>query len=134
MEKGQPARLRPLIFFFLFLSLAGTGCSGQGWLARIFIVKAEQTFSKAYEMRTKREIPYEERLKYYRTACDNFYRAFRQDRRVFTLNRIGSAAESCLRIEDFEREKEFREFEEEYALAHPDEVKYGDAGAYMSME
>ena len=134
MEEGQPAPLSPLIFFVLFLSLAGAGCSGKGWLARIFMVKAEQAFTKAYAMRIKREISYEERLKHYRTACDYFYKAFRYEPQIFTLSRIGSAAESCLRIEDFEREKEFREFEEEYARAHPDEVTYGDAWAFMSLE
>ena len=98
------------------------------------MVKAEEAFATAHALRTTKKVPYEERLKYYHTACDYFYKAYRYDKKTFTLNRIESAGESCLRIENFEREKEFREFEETYIKAHPDEATYGDAGAYMNME
>lgn len=97
-------------------------------------MKAEEAFTEAHSLRVKKEIPYEERLKYYRIACDNFHRAFRQQKEAFTLARIELAAESCLRIRDLDREKEFREFEEAYIQTHPDEAKYGDAGAFMSLE
>jgi len=98
------------------------------------MVKAEEAFSKAYALRVKKEVPYEERLKYYRRACDHFYKAYQYDKQTFTLNRIASATEACLRIEDFEKEREFAQFEEDYIKTHPDEVKYGDAGAFMSLE
>ena len=98
------------------------------------MVKAEEAVAKAYGLRTQKGVAYDQRLKYYRVACEQFSKAYRSDKNSFTLNRIQSASESCLRIENYEQEKLFQDFEEEYVKAHPDEVKYGDAGAYMSME
>ena len=134
MEAGQPAPLRPLILALIFLVFVASGCSGKDWQTKIYIVKAENAFSKAYSLRTKKEISYEERLSYYRTACDYFFKAYQSNKRVFTLNRIELAAESCLRIKDFDKENEFQKFAEEYVQTHPDEAKYGDAGAFMSIE
>ena len=99
------------------------------------MVRAEEAFSKAHAMRVKKnEISYEVRLKHYRAACDNFSKAYRWNRDAFTLNRIDEAAEACLRVKDAKDEQMFRQFEEEYAQHHPDEAKYGDAGAYMNLE
>jgi len=142
MEAGQPARLRPLkpafrlrsfLVALTFLSLT-LGCSKQGWLARIYMVKAEEAFTKGYALRVRKDVPSEERLRYFRRACEFFSKAYRIDPDVFTLNRITSAVDACLRVEDFEKEDIFRRLEEEYVRAHPDEAKYGEAGAFMSLE
>ena len=99
------------------------------------MVKAEEAFSKGHAMRIhKGDATYETRLKYYRKACDYFSKAYDINRETFTLSRIDEAMEACLRIEDFKHEETFREFEEEYARTHPDEAKYGDAGAFMNLE
>ena len=98
------------------------------------MVKAEEAFSKAYTLRLKKGIAYEERLKHYHEACDYFLKAHRFSERVFTLNRIESAAESCMRIRNFDAEENFRTFEEKYIKTHPQEVKYGDAGPFMNLE
>lgn len=133
MEAGQRPRLRPLIFLLAALALAG--CSGTQWVSRFYVFRAEQTFAEAYALRTKdREAYRSERLRLYRTACDYFWKALQLDRNVFTLNRIESAADACLRIGDFERERVLREFEGEYTQTHPDEAEYGDSGAYMALE
>ena len=124
----------PFLFVVSFIFLAACGCSEKGWDARLHMVKAEEAVAKAYGLRTQKGVAYGQRLKYYRIACEQFSKAYRSDKNSFTLNRIQSASESCLRIENYEQEKLFRDFEEEYVKAHPDEVKYGDAGAYMSME
>lgn len=124
-------KFNPFIFltFFLF------ACSGQAWLAKIYIVKAENAFAKAHAMRIKKsDTSYQERLEGYHTACDYFSKAYQIHRDAFTLNRIGEAVESCLRVEDFTNEKIFREFEEEYVQNHPEETKYGEAGAFGNLE
>lgn len=96
--------------------------------------RAEEAHFKAYALRLKKGVSYEERLKHYRKACDLFLKAYRYSDRTFTLNRIDSAAESCMRIGNYEAEKKFREFEESYIKAHPNEVEYGDAVPFMSLE
>lgn len=99
------------------------------------MVRAEEVFSKAHAMRVrKNDSAYKQRLEFYREACDNFSRAYRINPETYTLNRIEEAIEACLRVEDFKDEEIFRQFEEEYAKNHPDETKYGDAGAYMNLE
>lgn len=118
----------------LLLILLLLGCSKQGWLAKIYMVKAEEAYSKAHALRVKKEIPYRKRLNLYREACNNFSKAYQIDLNAFTLNRIVSAAESCLRVEDFKKERLFKEFEEEYIRSHPDETKYGEAGAFIGLE
>ncbi len=134
METGQSAPYRSLVLFFI-LAAALTGCSGTNWLAHSYIFKAEQAFAKAYALRIKRkEVPYAQRLGLYQTACDYFWKAYEINKLVFTLSRIEAAAESCLRIENFEREKALQSFQAQYEATHPDEAKYGDAGAYMSVE
>ena len=118
------------IVSLLFLLL---GCSRLSWLAEIYMVKAEKEFEKAHSLRIKK-IPYEERLRYYRDACHFFLKAYDYDSRIFTLNRIYLASESCLRIEDRESEKKFRQFEEEYVKQHPKEAEYGEAGFLIGLE
>ena len=122
------------LFVISFIFLAPCGCSERDWDARLHMVKAEEAVAKAYGLRTQKGVAYDLRLKYYRIACEQFAKAYRSDKTSFTLNRIQSASESCLRIENYQQEKVFRDFEEEYVKQHPDEVKYGDAGAYMSIE
>lgn len=96
--------------------------------------RAEEAFSKAYLLRLKKGTTYEERLKLYARACNLFLKAYRYSDRTFTLNRIGSAAESCLRVGDYEAEEKFREFEQRYIKAHPNEAEYGDAVPLMNLE
>ena len=115
----------------IFISL---GCSGPRWLAKIYMVRAENAFSKAYALRVAKQVSYEERLKYYREACGNFLKAYRTDPGIFTLYRIETATDSCLRIDDRGGVSLFRKFEEEYAQKHPKEVKYGDVGPWMNLE
>lgn len=120
--------------FALLVALAGTGCSKGNWIAKVHLVKAENAFSKAYAMRIDKTIPSEERLKLYRASCRDFRKAYEYDPSVFTLFRIESAADACLRVEDFEGSELFRNFADEYAQQHPNEVKYGDAGPWMTLE
>lgn len=122
--------------FFLAMILAGIvgGCSKQGWLSKIYLFQAEEAYLKAYTLRLKKGIPYTERLKNYRRACEFFLKAYRVSERPFTLNRIDAAAESCMRVGNEETEKKFRDFEEKYIKAHPNEVEYGDAVPFMNLE
>ena len=96
--------------------------------------RAEEAFSKAYLLRHQKGTLYEERLKLYAKACDFFLKAYRYSDRTFTLSRITSAAESCMRIGNYEAEEKFREFEESYIKAHPNEAEYGDAVPLMGLE
>ena len=121
-------------FLFLFLTWMICGCSKQDWLSKIYIFRAEEAFSKAYALRLKRGVSYEERLKYYRKACEFFLKAYHRSDRTFTLTRIDSAAESCMRVGNYEAEQKFRQFEEAYIKAHPNEVEYGDAVHFMNLE
>ena len=122
------------IFLALLLTFLFVGCSVPTWLAKIYMVKAENAFSEGYALRIKKNIPYEERLKYYHVACDNFLKAYRFNPSIFTLYRIELAADSCLRVENQDGVELFRKFEEEYAKKHPKEVKYGDVGPFMNIE
>ncbi len=119
----------------IFLSLFLFGCSEQAWFAKIYMVRAEDAYAKAHAMRTnKSDAFYQQRLKEYRKACDYFSKAYQINRNTFTLSRIEEAMETCLRVEDSKNEQTFREFEEEYVRTHPDEAKYGDAGAFGNLE
>ncbi len=118
----------------LLLTFVLIGCTNPHWLAKIYMLKAENAFSKGYALRIHTKISSEARLKYYRGACADFKKAFHYDPTIFTLYRLESAADSCLRIEDFEGVTAFRKFEEEYARKHPKEVKYGDVGPWMNIE
>lgn len=118
----------------LFAIFAVVGCSKPTWVAKIYVVKAENTATKAHAMRVDKGAPYEKRLRLYRAACRNFLKAYDYDPGVFTLYRIETATDSCLRVEDFGHANMFRDFEEKYAQAHPKEAKYGDAGPWMTLE
>ena len=96
--------------------------------------RAEEAFSKAYLLRRQKGATYEERLKLYARACNLFLKAHQYSDRTFTLNRIASAAESCMRVGNYEAEERFREFEESYIKVHPNEAEYGDAVPLMGLE
>ncbi len=112
-----------LLLILLFLS----GCSKEYWSANFFIMKAESAVMKAYELKNQKA-PYEKRLPHYREACSYYLKAFAVDKKIFTLNRIREAADSCWRVEDTEAREKFLQFEEEYIKAHPVEYEYGEAG------
>ena len=133
--EGCPAggRTGPFLALVLMMILV-TGCSARSWIAQMYMVRAEETSSKAYAMRVKKEIPYATRLKYYRKACDYFMKSYDYGPKIFTLYRIETAAEACRRVEDREKEQVFLEFEERYAKEHPTEVEYGDAFNSIVME
>jgi len=122
------------IFLALLVLFAFSGCSKSGWRAKVHVVKAENAASKAYALRVKGRISYEERLKYYKTACENFHEAYREDPRVFTLLRIEIAADACLRVRDQEKVDLFEILRDEYIREHPTETEYGDAGVGMMLE
>ena len=122
-------------FFLLVITLFFSACTKQAWLAKTFIVKGEEAFSKAHAMRVRKDDAHSKvRANYYRKACGYFSKAYDTNPSVFTLNRIEEAIDACLRIQDSKHEEIFRAFEEEYVRTHPDEAKYGDAGAYMNLE
>lgn len=102
------------------------GCSRESWLAKFHIVRAEEMFTKAYELRSKKD-QQGRRLKLYRESCNHFLKARHLNPAVFTLYRIEIAYQACRWVEDEEASEVFREFEEEYAQAHPTEVEFGDA-------
>ena len=117
----------------LLVTLLAFGCSKGYWLAKFYLFRAENTFSKAYTLKAKK-VSYEKRLKYYRQACQDFLRAYDRDSQVFSLYRIETAAESCERVGDYETEEIFREFQERYTQEHPVEAEYGDAVPVMNLE
>lgn len=90
------------------------------------LIKAESAYEKAGVLRHARA-PYDNRLEHYRIACDEFSRAYRINKKVFTLYRIECAEDACWRIKDVEARELFQEFGEEYGKEHPTEVEYGDA-------
>lgn len=114
-------------FLIAVLPAAGSGCSKSSWQARYYLVKAENAVMKAYALRIKGEAATEERLRHYREACTYFMKAYRTHSDEFTLSRIESAAESCLRVNDEETKETFQAFEQRYVRDHPTETEYGDA-------
>jgi len=97
------------------------------------MLKAEDAYSHAYALKYK-EQKKEERLERYSEACEYFWRVYQHDPDLFTLNRIQSAAESCMWVKDFASAEKFRLFEELYIKRHPTEAEYGDAVPIMSFE
>jgi len=124
---------KPLLALF-FLGFTCAGCSKSSWIAKFYVVRAENAFTKAHALRVKPDFPPQKRLEYFRSACRDFRKAYAVDPRVFTLARIETAFDTCLRVEDRESVALFRNFQEEYTKAHPTEAEYGDAGAWMAME
>lgn len=122
-------------FLLTLCVFSGCSCSPQdGLLGRISMYRAEEAYVKGHSLRIKKDVPYEERLEYYRQACNDFYRAYEYKPSLFTYNRIGMAVDACFRVKALDREKVLSQFEEQYAQDHPDEVKYGDAGPFMNLE
>ncbi len=107
-----------------------TGCSRQDWLSKYYMFKAENAVSDAAIMKD-RKVEYEKRVPLYASACRYFRQAYETDNRVFTLNRIEEASDSCWRANDRETEDLFKAFEEEYSKKHPQEVEHGDSGVGM---
>lgn len=124
-----PLRKLTLLFLLFFLP----ACSKMTWLGRYYMVRAENAFEKAHALRTQKGAE-EVRMKQYRIACQSFAKAYETNPELFTLNRIYSAMDACLRTKDSENEKKFREFEEAYAREHPKEVEYGEAGFMIGLE
>lgn len=124
---------KQILLTLALLCLASCGCSQQSWLAKYFVFKAENAYTKAHEMRSKKGVE-EKRVKLYRRACDSFLKAYNHDPSAFTLYRIEIAAESCQRVGNAEATEEFRDFEAKYASEHPTEVEYGDAVPMMDLE
>lgn len=110
----------------ILLTTLCCGCSRESWLAKFHIVQAENTFTKAYELRSKKD-ELTRRLKLYRRSCEHFLHALRLDPKVYTLYRIEMAYQACRWVEDEAAAETLREFEEEYVAAHPTEVEFGDA-------
>ena len=106
------------------------GCSSKDWLSKYYMLKAENSLSEAAVMKEKK-IDYSKRVPVYAKACKFFRQSFDIDSRVFTLNRIEEASDSCWRAEDKENEDVFKAFEEEYAKKHPQEFEHGDSGVAM---
>ncbi len=117
----------------IFVGLVVSGCSGETWVAQFHMVKAENAHTRAYELRIKK-VHYEERLKLYRKACEEFVKAYEFNRETFTLSRIELAIESCMRVEDRKNEERFQAFAESYVRQHPTETEYGDAFPALPME
>ncbi len=115
----------PLIALFF---LSGCGQAESVLMARVWMFKAENAYAKGYSLKSKR-VPYEERIPFYKLACDCFYKAYQLDPGAFTLSRINDSADSCWRAEDQEKEETFAAFGEAYAKAHPKEYEYGDTDA-----
>jgi hypothetical protein len=119
------------VLFFVFLA---AGCIREGWLARLYMVRAENDYDKGHELRVKREVSYDQRLKFYKKSCDSFVKAYEYDQRVFTLNRIMLAIDACTRVGNIEAQQLFEEMEMEYSRTHPKEVEHGDAVPFLGME
>ena len=120
-------KLKPGILFVSLIALIGTGCSKPYWAAQYYMLRAEEAMGKAYKLK-EQKVSYEKRLQDYRTACRFFYKAYQQDREIFTLNRIRDAVDSCWRVGDSATESIFLEFERTYSKGHPTENEYGDPG------
>lgn len=117
-----------------FLGLVLAGCSKVSWIAKFYVVKAENAFTKAHALRIKPDFPQAKRLEYYRASCRDFRKAYDLDPAVYTLYRIEIAFDACLRVKASEDVELFRNFQEKYSREHPTEVKYGDTGAWMGLE
>lgn len=124
VRRGFPAVNTVLLLVILTFTVSG--CSKNDWIAKILMLKAENAYQRGSELRLKK-VTYEERLAQYKDACDNFKKAYEYNPRVFTLNRIESAADSCSRVGDYDGENGFREYAAKYTKEHPKETSYGDA-------
>jgi len=128
-------RIRPLAeipafagmtMLILIVSVLASGCSKEYFLAKYYLIQAEDAYVKAYELRVKPEQA-EQRMGEYRKAHDNFLKAYHLNKSIFNLIKIDQAHDTCLRLEDKEGADLFQKFAEEYAKEHPTEAEYGDA-------
>ncbi|MBI3307594.1 MAG: hypothetical protein HYZ84_07310 [Candidatus Omnitrophica bacterium] len=101
-------------------------------MAKFYMFQAENAYWKGYELRRKKVAP-EIRLKEYTIACDNFLKAYKSDPSIFTLFRIETALESCIRTHHQEGREIFELFRDEYIKQHPTEAEYGDAMPSLDM-
>ncbi len=119
--------------FAVFFLFAAAGCSKQDLSAKFYMFKAEDELTKAAGLKDKK-ISYDLRVPLYGAACTYFKKALDTDPRVFTLNRIEEASDACWRCGNKENEEIFKNFEAQYAKAHPQEFEHGDSGvAAMDM-
>jgi hypothetical protein len=121
--------------YFLYLLLMGlllSGCSKEHWLAKMHMLKGENTFTKAYQLKTKK-VPYEARVEYYKLACENFHTAYTYDPEIFTLTRIEEAMDACWKSNERDKEEIFKQFEVRYSKSHPKEYEYRDQGVVMEL-
>ena len=128
---AQPSAKSLAVILLLSAALA-PGCSMKDWKAKASMVKAENALSKAARLKDQK-VPYGKRVALYREACAYFEAAYERDSRVFTYNRIEEAVDACWKGGDREKEEMFRNFQEQYAKAHPVEFEHGDAGVVMEM-
>jgi hypothetical protein len=110
-----------------FMAFTGSGCSEQYWAAQAQMFKAEGAFMEAGALKA-RKANYEDRLPYYKEACDHFLKAYQLRPKLFTWNRIQEAQEACWRIKNDEGRQVFIDFEKDYVKKHPTEYEYGEAG------
>ena len=121
-------RIHQGVFFLgLFFLL---GCSGQDWLANIYMFRAESAVDKATNLKSKK-ISFADRKIYYVKACGFFAKSHEKNASVFTLARIEQAADTCWKADNSVQEEVFREYESEYIKKHPQEYEYGDSGVGM---
>lgn len=92
--------------------------------------RAEDELAKAAGLKDKK-VSYDSRLPLYVKACVLFKSSFDADSNIFTLNRIEQASDACWRAGNKENEEVFKNFEEQYAKAHPQEYEHGDSGVAM---
>ena len=121
----NPVKRAGILHLFVITAFFVSGCSREDWTARFYMMKAENAYTKAGELKLKRA-PYETRLQYYRDACENFLKAYHSQESIFTLYRIESAADACWRIKDSTNRELFHQFQERYEKEHPTETEYGD--------
>ncbi len=105
-------------------------CSPRGWLARVYVVRAENALGKAGELKHQK-VSFENRLPYFGKACHDYAKAYEMDPTVFTFIRIEEAVDACWKSKQQEQEAMFKNFEEQYIQAHPQEYERGDAGMGM---
>ena len=105
-------------------------CSPRGWWARFYVVRAENALGKAAALKHQK-VSFDNRLPYFANACQSYVKAYEIDPTVFTFNRIEEAMDACWKSKQQEKEELFKNFEEQYIRAHPQEYERGDAGVGM---
>ena len=114
----------------LIVTLMFCGCSKDYLVAKYYLIRADEAYTKAYSLRVKPNAD-AERMGYYRKAHDYFLKAYELRPDLFNLIKIEQAHDACLRLEDKEGQEIFQRFAEEYSKTHPTEAEYGDATSLM---